>query len=84
MYVVLLVGQTYGTAAEALYWWYSSWNDRRIFAGILREMGWNCGLCCYERSSKWKVYIFVIAQHSNHSTSFVAYVMLYEHNCTVF
>ena len=50
-----LAGQTHSAAAKAVYWWHSSWNHRRNTAEFLWEMGWNCRLCCDERSIKWKV-----------------------------
>jgi len=51
----MFVGQAYRTAAEAVYRWYSSWVHRRIFAGFLWKMGWNCWLRRYERTNDWKV-----------------------------
>jgi len=53
---LIIAGQAYGAAAEAVYWWYSSWYHWGIDGSFLRKMGWNCWLCRYERPSIWKVY----------------------------
>lgn len=52
---MLLSGSSNTAVEKTVYWWPTLPNDGRITWIFLCTMGWNCRLCCYERSRHWEV-----------------------------